>query len=204
MEGVYENHPEYQFCRDLYMACHDRHIEEDRLKRDEILNVVTDGAGESTKIPRLQRAHQLQLGPHLQSKSTIIKNKYAIRCLAGQERMCRLSGMEQRITPQLLNFRSRDQDMHRVLKVALQPWPTLVGMKSLIDFGISNILGETYFRADWFCKYNHDRIEDRRAIRPQAVEHAERTNDGPVVPVLECDNHHLSEAVAKDSGRPQV
>ena len=30
--------------------------------------------------------------------------------------------------------------MHRVLKVALQPWPTLAGMKSLIDFGIKSDL----------------------------------------------------------------
>ena len=55
---VYENHPEYQFRSDLYMAYHDHHIEEHCLKRDEILNEVTDAAGESTKIPRLQRALQ--------------------------------------------------------------------------------------------------------------------------------------------------
>ena len=116
-----------------------RHIEEYRLKRDEILNDVTDAAGESTKIPRLQRALQeyddnfdviglinfnwghilnkpLNIDDRYlrerrvpQSRSNIIKNKYAIRYLAGQERMCRLSGMAQRITPQLLNLRSRDQ-----------------------------------------------------------------------------------------------
>ena len=56
-----------------------------------------------------------------QSRSTIIKNKYVIRYLAGQERMCRLSGMAQRLTPQLLNLRFRDQDMRRILKAALQP-----------------------------------------------------------------------------------
>ena len=50
-------------------------------------------------------------------------------------------------------------------------------------------MGETYFRSDWFCKYNHDRVEDRRAIHQQAVDRADRTNDGPVVPVLECENH---------------
>ena len=55
---VYDNHPEYQFCSDLYMAYHDRRILEYRLKRDEILNEATDAAGESTKIPRLQRALQ--------------------------------------------------------------------------------------------------------------------------------------------------
>ena len=71
-----------------------------------------------------------------EAKSSIIKNKYAIRYLAGQEKMCRLSGMAQRITPELLQLRQRDQDMHRVLKVALQPWPTLAGVKALIEFGI--------------------------------------------------------------------
>ena len=182
---LFENHPEYQFRSDLYMAYHDRHIEEYCLKRDEILNEVTDAAGESTKIPRLQRALQeyddkfdviglvsfnwddtmnkpLNIDDHHlrerrvpQSKSTIIKKKYAIFYLAGQEKMCRLSVMAQRITPQLLNLRSRHQDMHRALKVALQPWPTLVGMKSLIDYGLHNTTGETYFRADWVCKCNH-------------------------------------------------
>ena len=233
---AYENHPEYQFRSDLYMAYHDRHmcIEEYCLKRDEILNEVTDAAGESTKIPRLQRALQEYDGNfdvvglvnfnwgHIlnkplniddsylrerrvpQSKSTIIKNKCAIHYLAGQERMCRLSGMAQRITPRLLSLRTRDQDMHRVLKVALQPWPTLVGMKSLVDFGVNNVTGETYFRADWFCKYNHDSIEDKRAIRQQAVERAERTNDGPVVPALERDNHLYARPSPRDSGRPQV
>ena len=52
---VFENHPEYQFRNDLYMAYHDRHIAEYRLKRDKILNEIIDAAGESTKIPKLQR-----------------------------------------------------------------------------------------------------------------------------------------------------
>ena len=123
---VYDNRPEYQFRSDLYMAYHDADIKEYRLKRDEILNEVTDAAGESTKIPRLQRAlqeydenfdviglvsfiweHTMNKPLNIdnrylrerrvpQSKSTIIKNKYAMRYLAGQERMCRLSGMAQR------------------------------------------------------------------------------------------------------------
>ena len=96
-----------------------------------------------SKDPKLQRSPQefnenfdvIGLinckGSHCQQ--AVIKNKYAIRYLAGQEKMCRLSGMAQRITPQLLQLRQRDQDMHRVLKVALQSWPTLAGMKSLID-----------------------------------------------------------------------
>ena len=37
-------------------------------------------------------------------KSTIIKNKYAVRYLAGQEKMCRLAGMAQKITPELLQL----------------------------------------------------------------------------------------------------
>ena len=131
---VYENHPEYQFCSDIYMAYRDSHIEEYRFKRDEILNEVTEAAVESSKISQhaLQELDEnfdviglinfnwghamnkpLNVGDrHLrerripQSKSTIIKNKYAIRYLAGQERMCRLSGMAQRITPHFLNLRS--------------------------------------------------------------------------------------------------
>ena len=55
---TYENHPEYQFRSDLYMAYHDKHIKEYSLKRDEIMGEVTDAAGESSKIPRLQNALQ--------------------------------------------------------------------------------------------------------------------------------------------------
>ena len=40
------------------MAYLDEHIEKCRLKRDDIMSEVTDAAGESTKIPRLQRALQ--------------------------------------------------------------------------------------------------------------------------------------------------
>ena len=93
--------------------------------------------------------------------------------------------MAQLITPQILNLRSRDQDMHRVLKVALQPWPLLVGMKSLIDYATEYKAGETYFRADCFCKYNHDNLRDRRAIRQCALDRAIGTNDGPILPALE-------------------
>ena len=45
-----------------------------------------------------------------------------------------MSGMAQRIAPQLLNMRSRDQQMHRVLKVALQPWTALVGTTSFGEY----------------------------------------------------------------------
>ena len=90
--------------------------------RDEMLKEVTDAASESTKTPRVQRALQefdenfdvigligfnwdhtrnkplsidnryLRERRTPQSKSTIINNKHAIRYLASQERMCRLSG----------------------------------------------------------------------------------------------------------------
>ena len=117
-----------------------------------------------------------------QSKSTIIKNKYVLRYLylAGQEKMCRMSGMAQQITPQLLNLRSRDQDTHRVLKVASQPWPTLVGMKLLIDYTIE-------YNVDRFCRYKHENIAERRAIRQSAVDRASGTSDGQVLPVHECE-----------------
>ena len=49
--------------------------------------------------------------------------------------------------------------MHRLLKVALRPWPTLAGMKSLIDFGLHDVLGETHFRVDNFCNVYHDNVE---------------------------------------------
>ena len=177
-----------------------------------ILDEVTDAAGESTKIPRLRRALQefdenfdviglinfnwehtiskpLSIDNRYQrernvpqSKSTIIKNKYAMRYLAGQEKMCRLSGMAQRITPQLLQLRQR------VLKVALQPWPILAGKKSLIEFGLYDILCETYFRVDNFCKVYNDNLDYRGGnLRQLALDRAQQHGDGPIVPVIVFD-----------------
>ena len=107
---VNTNHPEYKFKSDIYMAYHDEHIDEYRLMRDAILDEVTDAARESSKIPRLQKAlqefdenfdviglinfnwdHTMIRPPNRQlsgrytpePKSTIIKNKYAVRYLAG-------------------------------------------------------------------------------------------------------------------------
>ena len=93
--------------------------------------------------------------------------------------------------------------MHRVLKVALQPWPTLVGMKTLIDFGIKGETGETYFRADHFCEYYRDDINRRREIHRQAVERAEGTNDGPLVPILEYDPHFSARPRPRTVGELQ-
>ena len=105
------SNPEYKFKSDLYMAYHDEHIEEYRLMREAIMEEVTDAAREATKIPRLQRAlqefdenfdviglinfnwdhtvarspsHYLTRNRIPEPKSTIIKNKYAVRYLAGQ------------------------------------------------------------------------------------------------------------------------
>ena len=74
-------------------------------------------------------------------------NKYALRYLARQERVCRMSGMAQRITPQLLKLRSKDKDMHRLLKVALQPWLTLVGTRSITNHMTKHTVSDTYFRS---------------------------------------------------------
>ena len=52
--NVYENNPEYQFRSDIYMAYLNEHIQEYLLKHDDIMTEVTDVAGKSTKIPRLQ------------------------------------------------------------------------------------------------------------------------------------------------------
>ena len=206
--------PEYKFKSDIYMAYHDEHIDEYRLMRNSILEEVTDAAGESSKIPRLQRALQEfdenfdviglinfnwdhtvgkplsnQLSGRFtpEAKSTIIKSKYAVRYLAGQEKMCRLSGMAQNITPELLQLRQRDHDMHRVLKVALQPWPTLAGLKALTEFGVRGNVYDSYFRADSFCKYNHDDEEFRHKLRKTAIDRAAREGGGTIVPIVPMD-----------------
>ena len=197
------NHPEYQFKSDIYMAYHDEHIEEYRLMRDAILDEVTDVAGESSKIPRPQRTLQEFNWDHTvgkppsrwllrgrltpDAKSTIIKNKYAIRYLAGQEKMCRLSGMAQNITAELLQLRQRDQDMHRALKVALRPWPTLAGLNDLTEFGVNHVLLDSYFRADYFCKYHHEDDECRHKLRKTAVDRASREGSGTIVPIVSMD-----------------
>ena len=208
------NHPEYRFKSDLYMAYHDEHIDQYRLVREAIMEEVTDAARESTKIPRLQRAlqeldenfdviglinfswdHTVIRSPSQQlsgrripePKSTIIKNKYAVRYLAGQEKMCRLSGMAQKITPELLQLRQRDHDMHKVLKVALQPWPTLAGKEALIDFGLYRHPRESYFRADSFCKDKHEDVVHRHKLRKTAVDSADQAGGGSVAPIVIMD-----------------
>ena len=77
--------------------------------------------------------------------------------------------------------------MHKVLKVALQPWPTLAGMKALIDFGVHHDLRDSYFRADHFCKYYHDDVEHRKKMRKLAVDRAESARDGRIVHIVEMD-----------------
>ena len=211
--NAYENNPECQFRSDIHMAYLNEHIQGYRLKRDDIMLEVTDAAGESSKTPRLQQALQefdenfdligfvnfnwgyainkslpledrrLREWSIPQPRSTIIKIKYALRYLAGQERTRRMSGMAQRITPQLLNLRSRGQDMHRVLRVALQPWPTL----AVIEYTTRYQVGDTYFKADHFSQYNHDNIQIRRAYRQDAVNEAGNDMDNQFAPVQECE-----------------
>ena len=52
------------------------------------------------------------------SKNAIVKKKYVLRYLCGQERLCRTSGLAQHVTRAMLNLGAKDCDMHRVLKVA--------------------------------------------------------------------------------------
>ena len=132
-------------------------------------------------------SHQLSGRRTPEAKSTIIKSKYAVRYLAGQEKMCRSSGMAQNITPELLQLRARDHDVHRVLKVALQPWPTLAGLKALIAFGVNGVVYESYFRADHFCKHNHDDDEFRHKLRKTAVDRASSERGGTIVPIVPMD-----------------
>ena len=196
------------------MAYHDEDTEAYRLMRDDILGEMTDAAGESSKIPRLQQALQefdenfdviglinfnwdhtvgKPLSKYLQgrltpdAKSTIIKNKYAVRYLAGQEKMCRLSSMAQNITPELLQLRHRDQDMRRVLQVALQPWPTLAGLNTLAGFEVNHVVLDSYFRADYFCRHHHEDDEYRHKLRKTVVDRAAREGSGTIAPIVNMD-----------------
>ena len=67
--------------------------------------------------------------------------------------MCRLSGVAQRITPQLLQLRQPDQDN------ASGPENYAAAMADIGRDKIYDRVGETYFRADGFCKHYHDDLE---------------------------------------------
>ena len=101
--------------------------------------------------------------------------------------MCRLSGMAQKITPELLQLRQRDQDMHKVLKVALQPWPTLAGKDALVDFGVYRRTRESYFSVDRFCKDKHEDVAHRHKLRKTAVDSAGQAGGGSVAPIVIMD-----------------
>ena len=47
-------------------------------------------------------------------------------------------------------------------------------------------LHETYFRVDYFCKYNHDDVEYRQKTRKLAVDRAEDSGHS-IVPIVEMD-----------------
>ena len=97
------------------------------------------------------------------------------------------TGMAQKITPELLQLRQRDHDMHKVLKVALQPWPTLAGKDALIDFGRHQYTRESYFRADYFCKDKHEDVVHRHKLRKTAVDSADQAGGGSVAPIVIMD-----------------
>ena len=92
----------------------------------------------------------------------------------------RHGGADHSATPEL-------EIQHGVLKVALQPWQTFVGIKLLIDYTTGYKVGDAYFRAERFCRYQHQGIADRRAIRQSALDWASGSNDGHVVTVRERD-----------------
>ena len=192
------NHPEYRFKSDLYMAYHDEHIEEYCLMREAIMDEVTDAARESTKIPRLQKAlqefdenfdviglinfnwdHTVIRSPshHLsgrkapEPKSTIIKNKYAVRYLAGQEKMCRLSGMAQKITPELLQLRLR------------KLWLT----SESIAVSESLTSEQTTSARISMIKDKHEDVVHRHKLRKTAVDSADQAGGGSIVPVVSMD-----------------
>ena len=96
--------------------------------------------------------------------------------------------MAQKITPELLQLRQRDHDMHKVLKVALQPsWPTLAGSEALTKFGVNGVVLDSYFRADYFCKYNHEDEQLRHKLRKTAEERASRQGSGTIVSIVPMD-----------------
>ena len=217
LKDTYENYPGYQFRSDLYMAYHDKDIEEYRLKRDDILNEVTDAAGESSKIPRLQKAlqeydenfdviglvnfnwgharvkalniddrhHRERFIP--QSKSTIIKNKYALRYLAGQGE-----------NVQDVRHGSEDHSTASESPIKRSGYaPCAQGRLA----AVANTCGhEVVDRLHHQVQGWRDLLPSRLVLQvqpwqsawqegPQAAcsDRAASTNDGPVLPVLECE-----------------
>ena len=105
-----------------------------REARDEILNDLTSAEDEATKNVRLQNkllsfhgdfdvigllhcnwGHSTYKVPRLSeslrrsvtksySKNAIVMKKHALRYLSGQERLCRISGLSQRITPAIFRI----------------------------------------------------------------------------------------------------
>ena len=62
------------------------------------------------------------------------------------------------------------------------------GNESLIDYTSEYKVGETYFRADRFCRYQHETIAGRRAIRQGALDRASGSSVGQVIPVHERES----------------
>ena len=60
--------------------------------------------GHSSSIPKLLQSWRHSVTKSY-SKNATVKKKYALRYLCGQERLCRISGLAQRIAPAVLNLR---------------------------------------------------------------------------------------------------
>ena len=87
--------------------------------------------------------------------------------------------------------------MRRVLKVAFQTWPTLAGLKALTEFGVHNNLYDSYFRADYFCKYYHEDEEYRHMLRKTAVDRAASEGSGAIVPIVSMDKFFYEKKVPR-------
>ena len=120
------------------------------------------------------------------SKSAIVKKKYSLRYLCGQERLSRISGLAQCITPAKVNLRAKDCDTHWVLKIALTIWAAHAGGRVLALFLEAGHVDKAYF-SPWDLQdlgQSDANIEWRRSMREQAKEHAHQGPE-PIVPIHE-------------------
>ena len=73
------------------------------------------------------------------------------------------------------------------MKVALQPWPTLAGLNAFTEFGVNHVTLDSYFRADYFCRYHHEYDEYRHKLRKTAIDRAARERNGTIAPIVNMD-----------------
>ena len=203
------------------------HIEEYRLKRDDIMNEVTDAAKESTKIPRLQQALQ-EFDENFDVIGLVNFNwgRAKAKSLSSDDRYIRERFIPQRKITVIKKVSGRTgqnvQDVrHGAVDYSATPEPKntgaghapcaqgrlaavddIGGHESLIDYTTEYKVGATYFPADRVCRYQHEDIADRRAIRQSALDWASGFNDGQVIPVHECKSFVYKRRSPKDIGTP--